>query len=109
SMQVYWGFVFLLPKIIINDIERLYKKFLWNSGDSGKGRAKVAWLDMFKPKYQGGLRFKSLEVCNKTLLVKYLWNVAIKKESLWVKWINVVKLKQRSVWDVDVDPKDSWG
>ncbi|GJR81101.1 RNA-directed DNA polymerase, eukaryota, reverse transcriptase zinc-binding domain protein [Tanacetum coccineum] len=89
--------------------QRLYKKFLWNSGDSGKGRAKVAWLDMCKPKYQGGLRFKSLEVCNKTLLVKHLWNVAVKKESLWVKWINVVKLKQRSVWDVDVDPKDSWG
>ncbi|GKC52902.1 hypothetical protein Tco_1075647, partial [Tanacetum coccineum] len=89
--------------------QRLYKKFLWNSGDSGKGRAKVAWLDMCKPKDQGGLRFKSLEVCNKTLLVKHLWNVAVKKESLWVKWINVVKLKQRSVWDVDVDPKDSWG
>ncbi|GJX81501.1 RNA-directed DNA polymerase, eukaryota, reverse transcriptase zinc-binding domain protein [Tanacetum coccineum] len=38
-----------------------------------------------------------------------LGNVAVKKESLWVKWINVVKLKQRSVWDVDVDPKDSRG
>ncbi|GJS95673.1 RNA-directed DNA polymerase, eukaryota, reverse transcriptase zinc-binding domain protein, partial [Tanacetum coccineum] len=31
------------------------------------------------------------------------------KESLWVKWINVVKLKQRSVWDVKIDSKDSWG
>ncbi|GKB49009.1 RNA-directed DNA polymerase, eukaryota, reverse transcriptase zinc-binding domain protein [Tanacetum coccineum] len=50
SMQVYWGSVFLLPKTVINDIERLFKKFLWNSGDSGKGRAKVAWLDMCKPK-----------------------------------------------------------
>ncbi|GJY52143.1 hypothetical protein Tco_0442990 [Tanacetum coccineum] len=73
SMQVYWGYVFLLPKIVINDIERLFKKFLWNSGDSGKGRAKA------------------------------------KKESIWVKWINVVKLKQMSVWDVDADPKYSWG
>ncbi|GJX49917.1 RNA-directed DNA polymerase, eukaryota, reverse transcriptase zinc-binding domain protein [Tanacetum coccineum] len=26
-----------------------------------------------------------------------------------VKWINVVKLKQRSVWDVEIDSKDSWG
>ncbi|GJV19454.1 RNA-directed DNA polymerase, eukaryota, reverse transcriptase zinc-binding domain protein [Tanacetum coccineum] len=33
----------------------------------------------------------------------------VRKESLWVKWINVVKLKQRSVWDVDIDSKDSWG
>ncbi|GJT31734.1 RNA-directed DNA polymerase, eukaryota, reverse transcriptase zinc-binding domain protein [Tanacetum coccineum] len=43
-----------------------------------------------KPKDQGGLGFKSLELWNKTLLVKHLWNVASRKESLWVKWINVV-------------------
>ncbi|GJT34467.1 hypothetical protein Tco_0924886 [Tanacetum coccineum] len=30
-------------------------------------------------------------------------------DSLWVKWINVMKLKQRGVWDVDIDSKDSWG
>ncbi|GKB76435.1 RNA-directed DNA polymerase, eukaryota, reverse transcriptase zinc-binding domain protein [Tanacetum coccineum] len=36
-------------------------------------------------------------------------NIASRKESLCVKWINVVKLKQRSVWDVEIDSKDSWG
>ncbi|GJT64892.1 RNA-directed DNA polymerase, eukaryota, reverse transcriptase zinc-binding domain protein [Tanacetum coccineum] len=34
---------------------------------------------------------------------------ASKKELLSIKWINVVKLKNMSVWDVAVDPKDSWG
>nr|GEX31322.1 RNA-directed DNA polymerase, eukaryota, reverse transcriptase zinc-binding domain protein [Tanacetum cinerariifolium] len=86
SMQVNWGSVFLLPKIVINDIEKLFKKFLWNNGDSGKGRAKVAWLDVCKPKDQGGLGFKSLEMWNKTLLVKHLWNIVANKESIWVKW-----------------------
>ncbi|GKD44979.1 RNA-directed DNA polymerase, eukaryota, reverse transcriptase zinc-binding domain protein, partial [Tanacetum coccineum] len=108
SMQVYWGSVFLLPKAVVIDIEKLFKRFLWNSGESCKGKAKVAWKDVFKPKDQGGMGFKSLEVWNKTLLVKHLWNVASKKESLWVKWINVVKLKMRSVWDVAADSKDSW-
>ncbi|GJZ84342.1 hypothetical protein Tco_0649681 [Tanacetum coccineum] len=103
------GSVFLLPKTVINDIEKLFKKFLWNNGESCKGKPKVAWVDVCKPKDQGGLGFKSLELWNKTLLVKYLWNVASKKESLWVKWINVVKLKNRSVWDVAIDPKYSWG
>ncbi|GKA06580.1 hypothetical protein Tco_0685804 [Tanacetum coccineum] len=28
SMQVYWGSVLLLPKFVINDIEKLFKKFL---------------------------------------------------------------------------------
>ncbi|GJZ26652.1 RNA-directed DNA polymerase, eukaryota, reverse transcriptase zinc-binding domain protein [Tanacetum coccineum] len=79
-----------------------------NSGESCKGKAKVAWKEVCKPKDQGGLGFKSLELWNKTLLVKHLWNVASRKESLWVKWINAVKLKDRNVWDVDVDSKDSW-
>ncbi|GKA69395.1 hypothetical protein Tco_0775459 [Tanacetum coccineum] len=62
SMQVYWGSVFLLPKSVINDIQKLFKKFLWNSGERCKGKAKVAWMDVCKPKDQGGLGFKPLEL-----------------------------------------------
>ncbi|GJR15370.1 RNA-directed DNA polymerase, eukaryota, reverse transcriptase zinc-binding domain protein [Tanacetum coccineum] len=76
---MYWGSVFLLPKSVINEIEKLFKRFLWNNGDSSKGKAKVAWMDVCKPKDQGGLCFKSLEVWNTTLL------------------------------DVEIDSKDSWG
>nr|GEZ38744.1 RNA-directed DNA polymerase, eukaryota, reverse transcriptase zinc-binding domain protein [Tanacetum cinerariifolium] len=88
SMQVYWGSVFLLPKTVIKDIEKHFKNGLED---------------------QGGLGFKSFELWNKTLLVKHLWNVASRKESLWVKWINVVKLKNRSIWDISADGNDSWG
>ncbi|GKB64967.1 hypothetical protein Tco_0921153 [Tanacetum coccineum] len=109
SMQVYWGYVFLLLKSVINEIEKMFKNFLWNSEESCKGKSKVAWMDLCKPKDQGGLGFKSLELWNKTLLVKHLWNVASRQESLWVKWINVVKLKKMSVWDITADSKDSWG
>ncbi|GKC81363.1 RNA-directed DNA polymerase, eukaryota, reverse transcriptase zinc-binding domain protein, partial [Tanacetum coccineum] len=100
SMQVYWCYVFLLPKAVMNDIEKLFKNFIWNNGDNYKGKEKVAWLEVCKPNDQGWLGFKSLELWNKTLLVKHLWNIASRKESLWVKWVNVVKLKNRSVWDV---------
>ncbi|GJR06050.1 RNA-directed DNA polymerase, eukaryota, reverse transcriptase zinc-binding domain protein [Tanacetum coccineum] len=77
-MQVYWGSIFLLPKTVINEIEGMFKKFLWNNGESYKGKAKVAWLELCKPKDQGGLGFKYLELWNKTLL------------------------------DISIDPKDSW-
>ncbi|GKC71869.1 RNA-directed DNA polymerase, eukaryota, reverse transcriptase zinc-binding domain protein [Tanacetum coccineum] len=97
SMQVYWGSIFLLLKPVINEIEGMFKKFLWNNSESCKGKSKVAWLELCKPKDQGDLGFKSLELWNKTLLVKHLWNVASRKESLWDKWINVVKLKKMSV------------
>ncbi|GKF82385.1 hypothetical protein Tco_0244041, partial [Tanacetum coccineum] len=61
-----------------------------------------------QPKDQGGHGLKPLEMRNKTLLIKHLWNIAANKESLWVKWINTIKLKGRSVWDTQSYDSDSW-
>ncbi|GJW23077.1 reverse transcriptase domain-containing protein [Tanacetum coccineum] len=46
---------------------------------------------------------------NKTLLVKHIWNIACKKDSLWVKWVNKVKLRNVSVWVVQKEECDRWG
>ncbi|PWA66526.1 RNA-directed DNA polymerase, eukaryota, Reverse transcriptase zinc-binding domain protein [Artemisia annua] len=108
SMQVYWCSVFKLPKTVINDIEKLFKGFLWCNGELTRGKARVAWKEVCKPKDQGGLGLKPLDQWNRTLLIKHLWNIATMKESLWVKWINTVKLKGRSVWEVQSYSTDSW-
>ncbi|GKG40545.1 hypothetical protein Tco_0467322, partial [Tanacetum coccineum] len=42
-MQMYWASVFILPKLIVKDIHRLFKGFLWCQGDLSRGKAKVAW------------------------------------------------------------------
>nr|GEX07717.1 hypothetical protein [Tanacetum cinerariifolium] len=36
------------------------KSFLWSHGDSSKGKAKVAWKNICRPKSQGGLGLKDL-------------------------------------------------
>ncbi|GJU57113.1 RNA-directed DNA polymerase, eukaryota, reverse transcriptase zinc-binding domain protein [Tanacetum coccineum] len=72
-----------------------------------RGRAKVAWKTMCQPKHQGGLGLKELGVWNETLLTKHLWNIATKKEILWVKWVNIVKLRGKSVWEIDIDKNES--
>lgn len=46
---------------------------------------------------------------NETLMSKHLWNVASNKESLWVKWINVIRLKGKSVWNTEYDKNASVG
>jgi hypothetical protein len=43
------------------------------------------------------------------LIMKHLWNVAAKKDTLWVKWINVEKLNGRSIWEVSIDKRNSIG
>ncbi|GKC84707.1 hypothetical protein Tco_1140424 [Tanacetum coccineum] len=48
SIQVYWASVFKLPKMVINDIEKLFKGFLWNNGELQRGKTKVAWKELLK-------------------------------------------------------------
>ncbi|GJY99208.1 hypothetical protein Tco_0516638 [Tanacetum coccineum] len=43
SMQHYWALVYMLPITAVKELDKLFKRFLWNSGDSAKGKARVAW------------------------------------------------------------------
>ena len=92
----------MLPKSVINDINKVLKGFLWCQGDLTRGKAKIDWKYVCKPKDEGGLGIKDF-------MSKHLWNVASQKEPLWVKWINVVRLKGSSVWTVDHDKCSSYG
>ncbi|GJZ39915.1 RNA-directed DNA polymerase, eukaryota, reverse transcriptase zinc-binding domain protein [Tanacetum coccineum] len=109
SIRVYWALVFLLPATIIKDINRLLKSFLWNQSEKTARKAKVAWSSICRPKDQSGLGLKNLQIWNNALLAKHVWNIAIKKDSLWVKWAHSVKLREKSIWDVKVNNEGSWG
>ena len=73
------------------------KGFLCCQGELTGGKAKISWENICRPKDQGGLGLKNLQTWNEVLIMKHLWNVVAKKDTLWVKWINVEKLKGRSV------------
>ncbi|GKD20206.1 ty3-gypsy retrotransposon protein [Tanacetum coccineum] len=55
SMQVFWASMFILPKSISADVERLLRDFVWNYGELKRGKAKVNWNVVCKPKVEGGL------------------------------------------------------
>ncbi|GKA14637.1 RNA-directed DNA polymerase, eukaryota, reverse transcriptase zinc-binding domain protein [Tanacetum coccineum] len=94
---------------IVKEINKVMKNFLWDSSGSGNGRAKIAWKVVCRPKDQGGLGIKPLNEWNEVLLMKNIWKIVEQKQTLWVQWVNRVKLKGRSVWDIDIDVNDSWG
>ncbi|GJR19680.1 putative ribonuclease H-like domain-containing protein [Tanacetum coccineum] len=104
----YWPPVFKIPKTVIKEINGILKRYIWSNSESARGKAKVAWKQVCKPKDYGGLRVKDLEKWNKALLAKHLWNIASKKDSLWVKWIHAVRLKDASIWNVQWNEKDGW-
>ncbi|GJV03160.1 RNA-directed DNA polymerase, eukaryota, reverse transcriptase zinc-binding domain protein [Tanacetum coccineum] len=72
----------------------------WLQCDLSKGKAKVAWKQVCKPRDQGGLGIKDLGKWNEVLMSKHIWNIVSNKESLWVKWVNVGPLS-------DYIPKES--
>ncbi|GKA23573.1 hypothetical protein Tco_0709606 [Tanacetum coccineum] len=49
---------------VIYEINKLLKGFLWCKGEQTKGKAKVSWDAVCKPKDQGGLGLKNLGVWN---------------------------------------------
>nr|GEZ95577.1 hypothetical protein [Tanacetum cinerariifolium] len=105
----YWASVYMLPNIVVINLEKLFRRFLWNSRDSAKGKAKVTWSSVCKPKDQGGLGIKPLHKWNEVLLISQLSKLIDRKESLWVKWVNTRKLKNLRIWEVDHSVNDSWG
>ncbi|GJT58610.1 RNA-directed DNA polymerase, eukaryota, reverse transcriptase zinc-binding domain protein, partial [Tanacetum coccineum] len=76
---------------------------------SVKGKEKVAWKNVCRPKVQGGLGFKPMHKWNEVLLISQLWKLIDKKESLWVKWVSTVKLKGKSIWEAEINNNDSHG
>ncbi|GKA86411.1 RNA-directed DNA polymerase, eukaryota, reverse transcriptase zinc-binding domain protein [Tanacetum coccineum] len=105
----YWASVFLLPKQVIYEINKILKGFLWCQGELTKGKAKISWDNICKPKDQGGLGLKNLGAWNEVLMIKHLWNVAVKKETLWVKWIYMERLKDKNIWEAECDSNCTMG
>lgn len=112
SIQVYWSSVFILPKSVTQEIEKLMREFLWSHGDLKKGSAKVKWADVCCQKNYGGLGIKPLHTWNIALMSKHVWNIVSGKDSLWVKWVSAYRLKDRrtnrNFWDVPELNDVSW-
>ncbi|XP_071740667.1 uncharacterized protein [Rutidosis leptorrhynchoides] len=94
-MHIYWASVYKLPQSTIAEIDKILKRFLWGHSDNVKGKAKVAWKYVCTPEDQGSLGLKSLQEWNEVLLIKQLWKLIEKKNSLWFNWVNLVKLKDK--------------
>nr|GEX67630.1 hypothetical protein [Tanacetum cinerariifolium] len=72
TMQQYSALVYSLPLTVIKELNKLFKRFLWNFGNFAKGKARVAWNIVCRPKDQGRLGFKPLRKWNEVLLVSRL-------------------------------------
>lgn len=58
----------MLPKSILDEVDRISRQFLWARGLGNKKPALVNWNLVCKPKKYGGLGLKNLHLWNTTAL-----------------------------------------
>lgn len=108
SMQIYWASIFILPKPITHKVKQICRDFLWNGLNDKNRIPLVAWDKMCQPKSKGDLNIKCCETWNTAAICKQVWNIASKKDTLWVKWISSVYLKGGDFWSHTPKPDSTW-
>uniref|UniRef100_A0A0V0IYZ4 Putative ovule protein n=1 Tax=Solanum chacoense TaxID=4108 RepID=A0A0V0IYZ4_SOLCH len=107
SIQAFWAQIFLLPKKVFQQVEAICKRFLWNGDTQTKGKALVAWDTICCLKVAGGLNITDVYVWNKAAILNYLWDLAKKKDKLWIVWVHTYYIKDRRPWEVQAN-QASW-
>lgn len=60
--------------------------------------AKVSWDSVCLPKPEGGLGFRRLHDWNVAAMTKYIWALAKKADTLWIKWVHMFVIKTKCMW-----------
>ncbi|KAL0439140.1 UNVERIFIED_CONTAM: hypothetical protein Slati_2397000 [Sesamum latifolium] len=74
SLNIYWAMAFILPKGVIQEIEKWLRSFLWK-GVLGDGYPKVAWNQVCRPIEEGGQRIRDILAINLALMSRHLWKI----------------------------------
>ncbi|XP_052173286.1 uncharacterized protein LOC127788729 [Diospyros lotus] len=99
TIHVYWASIFVLPKKVLKEVERVSCAFLWDGPELSPFKAKVAWADICFPKDQGGLGLRPLYTWNQALAAKLIWRLMqASSESLWIRWIHSYRIRDSCFW-----------
>src|SRR4051812_15617576 len=68
---------------VLNDIRSIQSNFLWSGGDLVKSIHWVSWDTVCKPREEGGLGVRNVEIMNVALISKWKWRILSEKEAVW--------------------------
>lgn len=72
----------MIPQGVLNSIEKMARRFLWQKDANSRGMHYVAWKDLCQPKTHGGLGFYSLVMGQGVLRARLAWDVIQNSRSL---------------------------
>ncbi|XP_074300556.1 uncharacterized protein LOC141631833 [Silene latifolia] len=86
TLHCYWARIFILPKTVIDAIEKMCRQYLWYGKDPKENPAMVSREKICRPKKQRGLGLRDLHTWNIATLGTYIWWVQQKTDHLWVDY-----------------------
>ena len=90
AIPTYSMSCFRLPRGLCKHIDGLLRSFWWGSKEGKRRTCWVAWEDMTKPKYMGGLGFRDIELFNLALLARQAWRILQEPSSLSARVLKAV-------------------
>jgi len=106
NSPMYHMSVYLLPKTIIKNMDKIRRSFFWQGGGTKKKYHLVKWETICKSKKYGGLGIKDLRKMNISLLCKWWWKLEM-EEGLWQEIVKFKYLKNQSIHEVGHKLNDS--
>lgn len=108
GIQTYWAQVFILPKKVLKAIETICRTFPWTGSVKLSRKVLVDWDSVCRPLSAGGLNIIDMTIWNKAAIIKHLWNLANKKDCLWIRWVHGYYIKQRDLETMSSPKTASW-
>lgn len=83
SIPLYYLSFYKAPKVVIKSLIKIQRNFLWGINEVDRGMYWVAWDKICKPKEEGGLGVKNIELFNVALLAKWKWRILSEEDAPW--------------------------
>ncbi|XP_062193487.1 uncharacterized protein LOC133896859 [Phragmites australis] len=106
SIVMYMLSFFEIPRGILKNLDYFRSRFFWQSTEHKKKYRLVKWGILCRPKDQGGLGIKNIDVQNKCLLSKWLFKL-INEDGMWQQLLRRKYLKNKTIGEVKWKPGDS--
>ena len=85
SISNYWSQTVIFPKRVIDQINAACRLYLWHGEVDNRAPGNVNWEKVCRPKKEGGLGIRHLQVWNLAVVGKIAWHISTMQDSLWVK------------------------
>lgn len=105
---MYWGQTIIIPKAVLKEINDICRNFLWTGKANDCKPGAVAWDKLCNPKKEGGLGFRNIMLWNLAAVNKLAWDIAQKKDNMWVKWVNAVYIREADWGSYEAPNSASW-